>query len=115
MRESVIAMSYGRVEGDALARMQAKWDERESFTPDELGGVDSYWECVSRDGELFTRLDVEELTSESLDECFPSLTVCGLEILAGEIIESTRPLLFAECVDSDVYMRVCDGEWRYVE
>lgn len=111
----MIAMTCGRVEGDALAAMQAMWDERDSFTPDELGGVESYWEWVARDGELFTRRDAEELTSESLDECFPSLTVCGIELLAGDIIESTAPLLFDECVNSDVYTRVCDGEWRYVE
>lgn len=108
-------MSYEYVEGDALEFMQDVWDDRESFTCDELGGVDSYWEWVARDGELFTRRGAEELTRESLDECFPSLTVCGIELLAGDIIESTAPLLFDECVDSDVYTRVCDGEWRYVE
>lgn len=106
---------WGRVHGDALKTMQAAWDERDSFTPDELGGVESYWEWVSRDGTLFTRHRAEELTRESLDECFPSLTVCGVELLPGDIVERTAPLLFAECVDSDVYARVSEGEWRYVD
>lgn len=106
---------WGQVHGDALKAMQAAWDERESFTPDELGGVESYWEWVSRDGTLFTRRTAEELTQESLDECFPSLTVCGVELLPGDIVECTAPLLFAECVDAYVYARVSEGEWRYVE
>lgn len=106
---------YGRVCGDALDAMQAAWGERESFTPDELGGVASYWEYVSRDGTLFTRRMAEELTQESLDECLPSLTVCGIELLPGDIVERTAPLLFDECVDSDVYARVLEGEWRYVD
>lgn len=108
-------MTYGRVEGDALAAMQAVWDERESFMPDELGGVDSYWEWVSRDGELFTRRDAEDLTRESLDGCFPPLTVFGNELLPGDIVARTAPLLFADCVDTYVYGRVCSGEWRYVD
>ena len=108
-------MSYGRVEGDALAAMQAAWDERESFTPDELGGVDSYWEWVARDGELFTRRDAEELMRDSLDECFPPFTVCGIELLAGDIVECTAPLLFNECADADIAMRLDEGDWREVE
>lgn len=106
---------WGQVYGDALKTMQAMWDERESFTPDELGGVGSRWEWVSRDGTLFTRRMAEELTCDSLDECFPSLTVFGIELLPGDIVESTAPLLFADCVNTYVYGRVCSGEWRYVD
>ena len=98
-----------------MERMQAAWDERDSFTRDELGGVAPYWEWVSRAGFLFTRRDAEILTSESLDECFPSLTVYGVELLAGDIIESSAPALFAECVDGDIYMRISEGEWRPIE
>lgn len=108
-------MSYGYVEGEALAAMQAAWDDRESFTCDELGDVDRYWEWVARDGELFTRRGAEDLTRESLDECYPSLTVCGIELLAGDIVESTAPLLFAECVDADIAMRLSEGDWREVQ
>ena len=108
-------VSYGCVEGDALEAMQAAWDERESFTRDELGGIAPYWEWVSRAGYLFTRRDAEILTSESLDECYPSLTVGGVELLAGDIVEPTDPTLFAECVDSDIYMRISEGEWRPIE
>ena len=106
---------YGRVCGDALERMQAAWGKRDSFTPDELGGVDSCWEWVSRDGTLFTRRNAEDLTSESLDECFPSLTVFGIELLPGDIVKCTAPLLFADCVDTYVYGCVCRGEWRYID
>lgn len=70
---------------------------------------------VSRAGYLFTRHDAEILTSESLDECYPSLTVGGVELLAGDIVESTDPTLFVECVDSDIYMRISEGEWRPIE
>lgn len=108
-------VSYGCVEGDALEAMQAAWNERDSFTRDELGGVAPYWEWVSRAGFLFTRRDAEILTSESLDECYPSLTVGGVELLAGDIVESTSPALFGECVDADVYMRISEGEWRPIE
>lgn len=111
----MIAMTYGYVEGDALAAMQDAWDDRESFTCDELGGVDRYWSWVACDGELFTRRDAEELTRESLDDCFPSLAVCGIELLAGDIVESTAPLLFAECVDADIAMRLSEGDWREVQ
>ena len=111
----MITMSYGRVEGDALAAMQAAWDDRESFTCDELGGIASYWNWVARDGELFTRRNAEELTRESLDECFPSLTVCGIELLPGDIVENTVPLLFAECVDADILLRLDEGDWREVQ
>lgn len=105
----------GRVCGDALKAMQAVWKWRKSFARDELGGVESYWEWVARDGTLFTRRMAEELTCDALDECFPPLTVFGHELLPGDIVKCMVPALFSECVDTYISGRVCSAEWRYVE
>lgn len=108
-------MSYGRVEGEALAAMQAAWDDRESFTRAELGDVARYWEWVARDGELFGQGDAAGLTCASLDDCYPPVVVNGIELPVGNLILRADRVLFDECVDADVADRLSRGEWREIQ
>lgn len=103
------------VTGDALEAMQDVWDERESFTRTELGGVPEWADYVGRDGRLWSDWEAHDEFEEELTSLYGMVTVCGFEYEAGAALRSLDPTAFrcgfldweGDCISS--------GAWRYVE
>lgn len=103
------------VTGDALEAMQDVWDERESFTREELGGVPSWAEYVGSEGLLWSYGEACDMCEEELTDLYGMVTVCGLEYAAGAALRSLDPTAF-RCVFLDWESeRICSGVWRRVE
>ena len=103
------------VTGDALEAMQDVWDERESFTRAELGGVPEWAEYVACDGRLWSDSEARDEFEEELTSLYGMVTVCGLEYAAGAALRSLDPTAF-RCVFLDWESeRICSGAWRRVE
>lgn len=103
------------VTGDALEAMQDAWDDRESFTREELGGVPSWAEYVGSEGLLWSDDEARDMCEEELTDLYGMVTVCGLEYAAGAALRSLDPTAF-RCVFLDWESeRICSGAWRRVE
>lgn len=102
------------VEGDALEAMQAAWDERDSFTRSELGGVPDWADYVNEYGELFTR-DMEDEYRDLLGDLYGMVSVCGYEYDAGEVLANIDPVAFRCGMVDWIDGRVRDGDLRRIE
>lgn len=103
------------VEGDALEAMQAAWDERDSFTCSELGGVPDWANYVNSEGELFTESELEDSFADGLDDCWGPVSVCGYEYEAGRTLREIDPVAF-RCGFLDwLDAQQSDGELRSIE
>lgn len=103
------------VTGDALEAMQDAWDERESFTRDELGGAPDWADYVDAEGELFTEGELEDRFAEALDDCWEPVSVCGFVFDAGRALRKLDPIAFRESFLAWINAQQSDGELRSVE
>lgn len=102
------------VTGDALEAMQAAWDERESFTRDELGGAPDWADYVDEYGELFSD-GFEDEYCEMLTDVYGTVLVAGHEFDAGAIVRNMDPIAFRCGMLDWVDGRVRDGDLRRIE
>ena len=103
------------VTGDALEAMQDAWDERWSFTRDELGGAPEWADYVTVDGDLRTEGELEDEFADQLDDCWEPVSVCGYEYGAGRALRQLDPVAF-RCGFLDwLDAQQSDGELRSVE
>ena len=103
------------VTGDALEAMQDAWDERWSFTRDELGGAPDWADYVNAEGELFTGGELEDAFFEQLDDCWEPVSVCGYSFDAGRALRDLDPIAFRESFLAWIDAQQRDGELRSVE
>lgn len=103
------------VTGDALEAMQNAWDERDSFTRTELGGVPDWADYVNVEGELFTESELEDTFADGLDDCYGPVSVCGYEYDAGRVLREMDPIAFRESFLAWIDGRMQDGELCSVE
>ena len=103
------------VEGDALEAMQAAWDDRWSFTRDELGGAPEWADYVTVDGDLRTEGELEDEFTDQLDDCWEPVSVCGYEYAAGRTLREMDPIAFRESFLDWIDAQQRDGELRSVE
>lgn len=104
------------VEGDALEAMQAAWDERDSFTRSELGGVPDWADYVDVNGVLFTENELECSFEEGLGDSWGTVSVCGYEYDAGRALRELDPTAFRcgfldwlDAQESDGVLRSIEG------
>jgi len=103
------------VEGDALEAMRDMWDDCESFTRSELGGVPDWADYVNAEGELFTESELEDSFADGLDDCWGPVSVCGYEYEAGRVLREVDPVAF-RCGFLDwLDAQQSDGELRSIE
>lgn len=103
------------VTGDALEAMQDAWDDRESFTHEELGGVPEWAEYVGFEGLLWSDAEACDMCEEELTDLYGMVAVCGLEYAAGAALRSLDPTAF-RCAFLDWESeRISSGAWRRVE
>lgn len=103
------------VEGDALEAMQDAWDERDSFTRAELGGVPDWGDYVDESGELFSSGELEDVYQDDLGDCYGMVSVCGLEYDAARALREIDPIAFREGFLGWIDGRISDGELRSIE
>ena len=103
------------VEGDALEAMQDAWDERDSFTRAELGGVPDWGDYVDESGELFSSGELEDVYQDDLGDFYGMVSVCGLEYDAGRVLREMDPIAFREGFLGWIDWRISDGELRSIE
>lgn len=103
------------VTGDALEAMQDAWDERESFTRDELGGAPDWADYVDADGDLYSESELEDAFEGGLTDGYGTVSVCGYDYDAGSALRELDPTAF-RCGFLDwIDVRVCDGDLRSIE
>lgn len=103
------------VTGDALEAMQAAWDDVDSFTRSELGGVPDWADYVTVDGDLRSENELEDEFSEQLDDCWEPVSVCGYEYCAGRALRELDPIAFRESFLDWIDAQQKDGELRSIE
>lgn len=103
------------VEGDALEAMQDAWDERESFTRAELGGVPDWAEYVDAAGELFSEEEISVDYESMLTDVYGTILVAGFEFDAGAIVREMDSTGFHCGMLDWIDGRVQDGDLRRIE
>lgn len=103
------------VTGDALEAMQDAWDDRWSFTRDELGGAPEWADYVTVDGDLRTEGELEDEFTDQLDDCWEPVSVCGYEYAAGRTLREMDPIAFRESFLDWIDAQQRGGELRSVE
>lgn len=103
------------VTGDALEAMQDAWDDRESFTREELGGAPAWAEYVGADGELFSEDELRDAYKDMLTDLYGMVSVCGYEYEAGATLAEMDPTAFRCGMLDWLDMCVGDGDLRRVE
>ena len=103
------------VTGDALEAMQDAWDERWSFTRDELGGAPEWADYVTVDGDLRAEGELEEEFSDQLDDCWEPVSVCGFLFDAGRALRELDPIAFRESFLDWINAQQSDGKLRSIE
>ena len=94
-------MSYGYVEGEALAAMQAAWDECEYVLRENIGAPE-WAQFVDRDGTAYS---VEALAEEQLQ---------GDAQKALDLLIAISPTAAAHVITTSLMERVVAGELRAV-
>lgn len=102
------------VTGDALEAMQDAWDDRESFTREELGGAPDWADYVDVAGELFPG-DMGDEYCEMLTDVYGTVLVAGFEFDAGAVVRKMDPIGFRCGMLDWLDMRVQDGDLRCIE
>nr|DAJ44777.1 MAG TPA: hypothetical protein [Caudoviricetes sp.] len=102
------------VTGDALEAMQDAWDDRESFTREELGGAPDWADYVDVAGELFPG-DMGDEYCEMLTDVYGTVLVAGFEFDAGAVVREMDPIGFRCGMLDWLDMRVQDGDLRCIE
>lgn len=82
------------VEGDALEAMRAAWDDVDSFTRAELGGVPDWADYVDSDGALFSEGELEDMFADGLNDCYGVVYVCGYEYDAARALRELDSIAF---------------------
>lgn len=103
------------VTGDAFDFMTDAWDERESFTHDELGCTPDWADYVDADGQLFSERELEDSFEEGLSDSWGTVSVCGYEYDAGRALRELDPIAFRESFLDWIDAQQRDGELRSVE
>lgn len=101
--------------GDDLDFMQCAWDDRESFTRTELGGVPDWADYVDECGELFSESEFEDRFAEHLDDCWEPVSACGFEFGAGRVLRELDPIAFRESFLGWIDVLRRDGDLRRIE
>lgn len=102
------------VEGDALEHMQDAWDDVDSFTRSELGGVPDWADYVDAAGELFSD-DMGDEYCEMLNDLYGTVLVAGYEFDAGTVLREMDPIAFRCGMLDWIDTRVQDGDLRPIE
>lgn len=102
------------VTGDALEFMQYVWDDRESFTREELGGAPDWADYVDATGELLPDDEMRSRYEDELNDVHGDVMICGSSFAAGSALRELSPTTF-RCWFSDWESeRVSVGDLRYV-
>lgn len=103
------------VTGDAFSFMVDEWDERDSFTRDELGGAPDWADYVNSDGVLFTEHEMEDMFECDLNDLHGKLQIGPYTYEAGAVLRALDPIAFREETLSWIETREWDGELRRIE
>lgn len=93
------------VTGDALEAMQDAWDERWSFTRDELGGAPDWANFVDRDGTAYSIEALAEEWLQGTDE---------FDAGVRELMVALSPQLTTKAIIDSLEERVGAGDLRAV-
>lgn len=103
------------VTGDAFNFMVNAWDERDSFTRDELGGAPDWADYVDKDGELLSESEMFDGYMASLNDMYDMVDVCGFLFEAGAVLCEMDPTAFRCGMLAWIDEREQDGELRRIE
>ena len=103
------------VTGDALEAMQDAWDDRESFTREELGGAPAWAEYVDAGGELFSDDEMRSRYEDELNDLYGDATICGALFAAGSAMRELSPVTFRCWFNDWETERVVLGDLRRIE
>lgn len=104
-----------KVEGDALEAMQDAWDDVNTFTHTELGGVPDWADYVDADGDLYCESELESAFEDALTDSYGTVSVCGYEYGAGAALRELDPTAFRCGLLDWLDAQVCDGALRCIE
>lgn len=103
------------VKGDALEAMQDVWNDVESFTRAELGGVPDWADYVDLEGRLWSNFEAQDMFADSLGDSYGTVSVCGYEFDAGYALRELDPTAFRCGLLDWLDAQVCDGFLRRIE
>lgn len=103
------------VTGDAFGAMVDAWDDVDSFTRSELGGVPDWAEYVNAGGTLFTEDELQDEFEAYLGECWGTVSVCEYEYDAGYALRGLDPIAFRGAFLDWIDAQQQDGELRSIE
>lgn len=101
--------------GDDLDFMQCAWDDRESFTRTELGGVPDWADYVDECGELFSDDEMRGCYEDELNGVYGDVVICGSPFAAGSALRELSPVTFRCWFNDWESERVVCGDLRRIE
>lgn len=103
------------VTGDAFNFMMDAWDDRESFTHDELDCTPDWAGYVDADGQLFSDAEMRARYEDELNDVYGNVSICGELFAAGSAMRELSPTTFRCWFCDWESERVACGDLRRVE
>lgn len=104
-----------QVTGDAFNFMMDAWDDRESFTHDELDCTPDWADYVDADGQLFSDAEMRARYEDELNDVRGNVSICGELFAAGSAMRELSPTTFRCWFCDWESERVACGDLRRVE